>query len=294
VWLPWRRGIGNGRVLQLVEVSGAAVWRLEPLQAAPLALAALLYARRAATLAGRGRPVPAARRLWFAAGLALLAVAIATPIDTIGEERLFWVHMLQHLLIGDLAAFCVVKGLTGPLLRPLLAFAPVRRLRVLAHPLVALPLWAAGLYAWHLPALYDAALAHGALHALEHATFFTAGALMWAAVIEPLPGVRWFNAGWKAAYVLAVRAAGTALAMVFIWSGRPLYDWYGTGLPDQRLGGLVMFTEGGIVTLLAFTWLFLAWMDDRSPTRALRAPPPPPPPDRAGSRRSSGAPGRLA
>ncbi|MFL5866250.1 MAG: cytochrome c oxidase assembly protein, partial [Thermoleophilaceae bacterium] len=142
------------------------------IQLAPLVLSALLYARRASTLARRGRPVPVARQLWFATGLGLLAVALATPIDTIGEERLFWVHMVQHLLIGDLAAFCVVKGLSGPLLRPLLALRGVGRLRVLAHPLVALPVWAINLYLWHLPALYQAALRHSGLHALEHSLFF--------------------------------------------------------------------------------------------------------------------------
>jgi putative membrane protein len=269
-------------------------WRIDALQLAPLALAALLYARRAATLARRGRPVPVGRKLWFGAGLALLAVALATPIDTIGEERLFWVHMVQHLLIGDLAAFCVVKGLTGPLLRPALALPGVARLRLLAHPLVAVPLWALNLYAWHLPPLYEAALAHPGLHALEHGLFFATGALMWAAVIEPLPGVHWFGTGWKAAYVLAVRVLGAGLANVFIWSAQPLYNWYGTDLSDQITGGLIMFTEGGIVTLLAFAWLFLAWMEDRPARRALRAPPPPPPPARARSARSSGAPGRPA
>jgi putative membrane protein len=264
------------------------------LQVGPLALAAFLYARRASTLARRGRPVPLARQLWFATGLLLLVVALATPIDRIGEERLFWVHMVQHVLIGDLAAFCVVKGLSGPLLRPLLALPGVGRLRVLAHPLVALPIWAANLYVWHLPALYQAALAHSGLHALEHTLFLVTGAFMWAAVIEPLPGVRWFGLGWKAAYVLAVRTIGAGLAMVFIWSGQPLYDWYGTPLSDQVIAGAIMFTEGSIVTLLAFTWLFLAWMDDRDPRRALRAPPLPQPPDPARSRRSSEAPGRPA
>jgi putative membrane protein len=273
---------------------GDAAWNLEPLQVAPVALAALLYARRATTLARRGRPVPVTRQIWFGTGLALLAVAIATPIDTIGEERLFWVHMVQHLLIGDLAAFCIVKGLTGPLLRPLLALPAIGRLRALAHPLVALPLWAVNLYVWHLPPLYEAALRHSGLHALEHAMFFATGALMWAAVIEPLPGVRWFGTGWKAAYVLAVRTVGAGLANVFIWSDQPLYSWYGTDLSDQMTGGLIMFTEGGIVTLLAFAWLFLGWMSEGEPTRERRGPPPRRPPARARSARSPGAPGKSA
>jgi putative membrane protein len=267
---------------------------VNPLQLAAIALAALLYARRAATLARRGRPVPVARQMWFGVGLALVAVAVATPIDTIGEERLFWVHMVQHLLLGDLAAFCIVKGLSGPLLRPLLALPAIGRLRVLAHPLVALPVWALTLYVWHLPVLYEAALGHGSLHALEHGMFFATGALMWAAVIEPVPGVRWFGTGWKAAYVLAVRAIGAGLANVFIWSDQPLYGWYGTDLSDQVTGGLIMFTEGGIVTLLAFTWLFLGWMKEGDAIRERRGPRPRRPPVHARSAHSPGAPGKSA
>ena len=272
----------------------AAAWRVEPLQLMAVAVAALLYARRATTLARRGRPVAVAHQIWFGAGLVLLAVAIGTPIDTIGEERLFWVHMVQHLLIGDLAAFCIVMGLTGPLLRPLLALPAIGRLRALAHPLVALPLWAVNLYVWHLPQLYEAALRHSGLHALEHGMFFATGALMWAAVIEPLPGARWFGAGWKAVYVLVVRTAGAGLANVFIWSAQPLYSWYDTGLSDQAIGGLIMFTEGGVVTLLAFVWLFLEWMKEGEPTRGRRAPPPQRPPAPARSARSSAARGKPA
>ena len=280
--------------MNLIVPADAAAWRLEPLQLAAVAVTALLYARRATTLARRGRPVPVNHQIWFGAGLVLLAVAVGTPIDTIGEERLFWVHMVQHLLIGDLAAFCIVKGLTGPLLRPLLALPAIGRLRVLAHPLVALPLWAVNLYVWHLPELYEAALRHSGLHALEHGMFFATGALMWAAVIEPLPGVRWFGTGWKAAYVLAVRIAAAGLANVFIWSDQPLYSWYGTALSDQVTGGLIMFTEGGVVTMLAFAWLFLGWMKEGESGPGRRGPPPRRPPAHARSTRSSEARGKPA
>lgn len=224
----------------------------------------------------------------------LLACALASPIDEIGEERRFWVHMVQHLLIGDLAALAVVLGLSGALLRPLLRPRPVQRLRPLAHPLVALPLWCLTLYLWHLPSLYEAALRHDGIHALEHASFFATGALMWAAVVEPIPGPRWFGAGWKAAYTLAVRLAGMALAMVFIWAGRPVYDWYDTPVSDQVIGGAIMFSEGGIVTLLAFGWLFLRWMDEEPVRRPPPAPPPRPGAGRARSARSTGARGRSA
>jgi putative membrane protein len=175
--------------------------------------------------------------------------------------------MSQHLLLGDVAPLLIVLGLDGAILRPLLAFPPVRRLRFLAHPAVALPLWMLNLYVWHLPALYEGALAHDGLHALQHQLFFVTGALMWAAVVEPLPGPAWFGAGWKAVYVLVVRTAAAGLANVFIWAGHPLYDSYAPGeraagispLTDQTIGGSIMLVEGAVVTLVVFAWLFLRW-----------------------------------
>ena len=113
--------------------------------------------------------------------------------------------MVQHVLLGDLAPLAFVAALTGPLLRPVLALPVIGKLRVLAHPLVALPIWAVNLYIWHLPALYEAALRHDSVHALEHVCFFTGGALMWAPVVEVLPGPAWFGTGTKLGYIVVVR-----------------------------------------------------------------------------------------
>jgi putative membrane protein len=251
--------------IPLAATSGG--WTLDPLQlAAPLVLAAG-YAFRARELASRSRGLPAARQTAFYAGILILVLAVVSPVDTVGEERLFWVHMTQHLMLGDLAPLLIVIGMSGPMLRPLLAVSWIRRLRGLAHPLVALPLWTVNLYVWHLASLYDAALAHAAVHALEHLLFFSTGALMWAAVIEPLPGPAWFGNGWKAVYVLAVRTIQGILANVFLWSGHAFYGRYAAGEraegmsphTDQAIGGGIMLVEGAIVTLAVFAWLFLRW-----------------------------------
>ena len=230
-------------------------WNLDPLEIAALALAGALYWRRARTLARRGRPVPPPRVAAFAAGLLTILVALVSPIDTIGEERLFSVHMLQHLLLGDLGALLLVLGLDGRLLRPLLRVRLVHRLRVLAHPLVALPLWAANFVVWHLPALFDAALRNDAVHALQHSLFIALGMLMWAALLEPLPGPAWFTAPWKIPYVLAMWLVMLVLSQVFIWSGHPFYIRY--GLDDQKAGGGVMLVESALTMLPALVWVLL-------------------------------------
>ncbi len=240
-------------------------WTFAPLQLAPIAIVAIAYGVRARTLARRGQPVPGWRVALFSLGIALLVVAVASPIAEVGEEELFSFHMVQHLLLGDLAPLCLLAGLTGPLLRPLLALPGVLRLRVLANPFVALPIWAANLALWHLPTLYEGAVENSAVHALEHAAFFTAGLVLWLPVLETLPAPEWFGTGAKLAYIVGVRLVGTLIANVFVWGGGPFYDVYDTGddylglspSADQSLAGSIMMLEGSLVTIVAIAWLFL-------------------------------------
>ena len=235
----------------------------EPLQLIPVAVVAALYALRARTLALRGRPVPAWRQLSFASAMLLILVALVSPLAALDDE-LVWVHMAQHLVLSDLAALLIVLGLTGPLLQPLLATRGLGWLRVLAHPAVALPLWLADLYLWHVPALYQAALSSQAVHALEHACFIGFGIAMWMALVGPLPKPDWFGNGARLVYVIVVRFGGAVLANVLLWAGSPLYPDYAAGeaahgispLADQGAAGVVMMIEQGLVTLGLFAWLF--------------------------------------
>jgi putative membrane protein len=238
-------------------------WNFDPLEISVLALVGALYWRRTRTLAQRGRRVPRPRITAFTAGLLTLFLALASPIDTIGEERLFSVHMFQHLLLGDVGALLLVLGLDGPLLQPLLRIRLVHRLRVLAHPLVALPLWAVNFVVWHLPVLFDAALRHDAVHALQHALFVALGMLMWAALLEPLPGPAWFTAQWKVPYVLGMWLVMLVLSQVFIWSRHAFYApyvhdatlWGLSHLADQKAGGGVMLVESTFTMLPALVWV---------------------------------------
>ena len=171
-------------------LAGAILGSLELL---PLLVAAVLYAKRAATLAAKGRPLPLWRQICFAAGLLTIFAAIASPIDYIAEELVI-AHMVEHLLISDVASLLLVLGLTGPLLQPVLAIRFFDRLRILAHPLVAFPLWALNLFFWHVPVMYDAAYGGAFLHAVEHSAFLFFGVLMWMPVFGPLPKPAWFTA----------------------------------------------------------------------------------------------------
>jgi putative membrane protein len=232
----------------------------------PLVLLAYWYPyhRRARTLAGQGRPVPAWRQWCFASGLIVMAVALSPPVGKLSDE-LFAAHMAEHLLIGDVAGLLLVLGFTGPLLAPLLRVKAIDRLRFLIHPVVAVVLWTANLYAWHTPGLYQAALRHDAVHALEHALFLGFSMGVWMALLGPLPKPAWFGNAAQLGYIIVVRLIGTVLANVFLWSGHLFYPFYLPGdahhhiapLADQSAAGAVMMIEESLLTIGLFCWLFL-------------------------------------
>jgi putative membrane protein len=242
----------------------AASFEVAPLQLVPAATSVVLYARRCATLRGTPRAVPAVRQWAFYGGVGLIVAVLVSPLGALSEE-LFWAHMVEHLVIADLGALLLVLGLTGPVLAPILRIGVFDRLRILAHPLVALPLWAADLYLWHVPGVHEAALHHGGVHALQHLCFIFFGANVWMCLFGPLPMPAWFGTGWKAGYILAVRLVGAVLANALLFGGSAFYDAYAAGEAahhlapdsDQVAAGAVMMVEESLLTIGLFCWLFL-------------------------------------
>jgi cytochrome c oxidase assembly factor CtaG len=224
----------------------------------------LPYRARAQTLAHQGRNVPGWRQASYASGLIVLALALSWPVDNLADQLLV-AHMAEHLLIGDLAALLIVLGLTGPLLAPMLRIKAIAKLRFLLHPVVAIVVWAINFYVWHLPALYQAALRHDALHALQHASFLFFGIVMWMALLGPLPKPAWFTNAWQLVYIIAVRLIGTVLANVLVFGGTVFYPYYRPGdahwhissLADQVAAGGLMMVEESLLTIGLFCWLFL-------------------------------------
>jgi putative membrane protein len=229
----------------------------------PLLLFGGLYARRVHTLAGTRHAVPRWRQACFYGGFLVIAAALTSL--GVPSEELLYAHMIEHLLLGDIAALLIVLGLTAPLLAPILRIRFFDRLRVLTHPAVAFPLWAIDLYVWHLPIFYEAALRHSGVHALEHAMFLALGINMWMPLVGPLPTPSWFGNLAKLGYIVAVRLTGTVLGNVFLWSGSAFYPFYRHGdavahispVTDQNLAGAIMMVEESFLTLGLFCWLFL-------------------------------------
>jgi cytochrome c oxidase assembly factor CtaG len=248
-------------------------WSFQPQVLAALALAAGVYWWRVRDLrgdramSGRDR----ARAVAFAAGLLTLFVALCSPIDTLGEDRLFTVHMAQHLLLADIAPILLLLGLSRAFMRP-----AVRRLRPLeealgplVHPITALAALVATMWLWHLPALYELALDHPWAHALEHATFFTAGVAFWWFVIEPVPPRHRLRGPAEIAYISTAKLLMGALGVVLAFSPSAIYDtyehaprtWGLSPAADLNVGGLEMMLEQSLVLVIVFAIAFYRMLE---------------------------------
>lgn len=224
-------------------------------------VAVVLYAVRASQLGAR---LPRWRALCFLTGIVVLTLASSSPIDPIGEDGMFWVHMLQHVLIGDLAALLLVLGVTGPILQPVLKMRWVQALHRLTHPAAAFVLWTVLLVGWHVPVAYQAALEHSWVHGIEHISFLTAGLVMWSPIIESLPAPEWFGSGAKLLYLTGVRSIDAIVANAFWWAGTAFYPRYEVTAPiwgldpvqDQGYAGTVMMMWTGTSTLIVSALLF--------------------------------------
>jgi putative membrane protein len=248
---------------------------------------AALYARAVAVLARRGYRVPALQQASWFAGVALLGVALLSPLDDLGETDLLSAHMAQHLLLADIAAPLLVIGLRSPvyafmlpraLLVPLARSSGLRSVfRTMRRPLFAAPFWVLVLYGWHLAPAYEGALRYPVVHALQHQSFIVASMLVWLSVLEParrrVPG-----ALWKIAHIVGVRFSGMFLGMAFFIVQRPIYSgFYGnralehglTPIRDQQIAGGLMLALDFVVMIGALAFFFLRTAQDADRDEAL-------------------------
>ncbi|HZD86632.1 MAG TPA: cytochrome c oxidase assembly protein [Gaiellaceae bacterium] len=236
---------------------------------AAAAVAAVLFAQAVLRLRRRGRADLASwdRIALFALGLGVTVFALGNPLDRLADDDLLTAHMAQHVLIGDLGPALMLTAVRGPLLvfllpapllSPLARSARVRAvLGTLLRPRVAFSLWCANLAIWHVPYLYDLALAHQNLHDFEHVCWMVAGVLVWTLLVDP-GSHRRLSLGGRVALAAAMFASGQVLTDVLVFSFTPLYPWYHgayglSAVTDQQLSGIVMMVEqlATLATLVA-------------------------------------------
>lgn len=230
----------------------------------PLFLGLAIVAAAAYVVAARRERVPLWKVGAFASGLALLIVALNSPIETIAIHYLLLVHLLQNVILADWAPPLILLGLTSQMRRGIATLGG-RPFAWLTRPQVALPVWLVGWYAIHLPAFYDFALRnHWALY-LEHAALLVMGTLFWWPVLCDAP--RRVPTGLKLGYLGAAFVGATFLGLVFTFStATPIYDFYAeahhrlwglSAVEDQNYGGVLMNTEQALVFLAAIVYFLL-------------------------------------
>jgi putative membrane protein len=206
-----------------------------------------------------------ARVAAFALAVALVFAVLCTPLETVAINYLLSVHLLQNVVLAEWAPGLFVLAIAPPAAHGLMQR---RGARVLTHPLVALPIWLATYFAWHVPAIYDAALRRqdSLLH-LEHASYFVAGVLLWSPVIHG----RW-NDATKAAYLFAAFVLASPLGLLLALLPHPIYGYYKHAphlwnighLTDQQIAGLTMAVEQAIVFFAVFVHYLLRFLRSES------------------------------
>jgi cytochrome c oxidase assembly factor CtaG len=244
-------------------------WTLDPaiLLALALWIGVYVWRFRDARREAGGRGAGWRQGLAFGGCILVLLIALVSPIDALGEQYLFSMHMTQHILLGDIAPLLLLLSLSRVIMRPATRRlqSVERKLGRLASPVTFIFLWLALLYFWHIPALYDAALQHPLVHALEHACFFTAGVLVWWPLIQPVPMRHRLSGLGTFAYIGSAKVGLGLLGLFLTWSSTVAYTFYEhvpriwglSAVQDQNVGGAIMMVEQSLVLVTTFTILFV-------------------------------------
>ena len=252
-------------------------WFADPAVLAPLALMAWIYvwrfrqvrseARAGGRERGAVRGAGPLQAIAFAGGMLALLAALVSPIDGLGADYLFSAHMVQHVLLGDIAPLLLLLALSRVIMRP----ATRRLMRVeraldpLASPWTAIAIWLGVMYFWHIPSIYDAAAEHPLLHMVEHLSFFAAGVALWWPLIQPVPMRNGLAGMQPLAYIAAAKGGLAALGLFLAWSATSHYPWYEDApriwglspVEDQNVAGVIMMVEQSFTLVLVLVWLFI-------------------------------------
>jgi putative membrane protein len=244
---------------------------LSPFVLVPVAAVAWAYARRwravrISSSSRRAEEAPLWRLCCFLGALVAVLVALVSPLDALADQ-LFFMHMVQHVLLLDVVPILAILGLTKVILRPLTRTVHdvERRAGPLAHPAFAVVLYVAVIWAWHVPAAYDAAVRHSGVHVLEHLTFVLAGSLYWWHLLSPIRARLRLGGLGPVLYMGSTKVLVGALGMGLAFAPSALYAYYEhharvwgiSALDDQAMAGLIMAVEQSIVMGTALVVLFV-------------------------------------
>ena len=253
-------------------------WTFEPGALLAIALLTGAYAARfrtvraeAASHAVSTRAISPWRAVAFAGAIAIMVVALVSPVDALADQ-IFAMHMVQHVLLLDLVPILLMLSLTKTLLRPV-----TRRMQrleraagPLAHPAFAVVVYVAVMWIWHVPALYDAALEHPYVHVFEHVCMLSAGLLYWWHLLSPIRSRISIGPFGPVVYMLATKLLVGLLGIGITFAPDPLYAFYEdaprvwglSALDDQAVAGAIMAIEQSVVMGIVLAVLFVKALEE--------------------------------
>ncbi len=262
-WTSWT--IHWSTVIGLAALGGAYVWGARHLHARALS-------------AGTEAPVlRRGQRLAFFSGLLVIFFSLNGPLHDLSDTYLFSAHMVQHLLLALAVPPLLLVGTPGWMVRPFLANANIAAVaRAITRPTRCFIIFNVVISLWHLPPLYNTAMAYHPIHIVQHLTLMVASVLMWWPFLSPLPELPRLSYPGQMLYCFLMVIPMSIVSIYIAMADHVLYPAYSiaarvwdiTPMSDQQIGGLIMWIPGGLLFYVVMTVVFFKWAGRDTDTTA--------------------------
>lgn len=243
-------------------------WTVHPSTVVGIIALGTLYAWRARAAERAGEGPTRFQRLAFASGLLVLFAALNGPIHDLSDSYLFSAHMVQHLLLTMIVTPLLVVGMSAGMLRPMLARpALASTIRRITTGAAGFAIFNVTLIAWHLPPLYNLAMADHRVHIVQHLCFLAASVLMWWPLVSRVPELPALSRPLQMLYVCLLMIPMSIIGMIITYADEVLYPayesaprvWGFSPQRDQIIGGLIMWIPGSLLYIALLTAVFFKW-----------------------------------
>jgi putative membrane protein len=223
----------------------------------------------------------------LATGLISLFFSLNGPLHDLSDDYLFSAHMVQHLVLTFVVAPLLIMGTPGWMLRPALQYDWVRPIaKWLTRPAFCWLIFNLVFAAWHLPPLFNLAMAHHPIHIVEHLMFLVTATLFWWPFLSPLPELPRLSYPGQMLYAFLTTLPMSITAVYLALADHVLYPAYAatprisslTPMQDQQLGGIIMWVPGGLFFGVIMTIVFFKWAargEDDTASAQVDVPPAP-------------------
>lgn len=243
-------------------------WTVHPSTVVGIVALGMLYGWRLRVAERAGEAPTGTQRLAFASGLVVLFVALNGPIHDLSDSYLLSAHMVQHLLLTMIVTPLLVVGMSAGMLRPILVRPAIAAtLRRITSGTAGFAIFNVTLIAWHLPPLYNLAMADHRVHIVQHLCFLVTSVLMWWPLVSRVPELPALSRPLQMLYVCLLMIPMSVIGMIITYADDVLYPAYESaprlwGLSphqDQLIGGLIMWIPGSLLYIALLTAVFFKW-----------------------------------